>query len=83
MSIFKIGVIIIFSFAFSIGVYSQNSILSTIHNIEPVKNHYKELKKLSNNKRTKFAWMDAIVYPTDNYLNFILVYALNKPHYSL
>lgn len=81
MSIFKTSVIIIILVAFSKGVYSQNSILSTIHNIEPVKNHYQELKKLSNNKRIKFASMDAIVYPTDNYLNFILVYALNKPHY--
>ena len=65
----------------TLGMYGQNSIFSTIHEIEPVKNHYKEFKKLSNEKRAEYAFMDTIEYPTDNYLDFILVYASNKPYY--
>jgi len=62
-------------------IHSQNSIFSSIHDIEPMTNHYKDLNRLSGEKRTAFAAMDAIVYPTDNYLDFILVYASNEPHY--
>jgi acid phosphatase (class A) len=63
------------------GLYSQNAVFSTIHDIEPINNHYKDLNQLSGEKRIAYTSMDDIVYPTDNYLNFILVYASNKPHY--
>lgn len=68
-------------FFIATGLYSQNSIFSSIHDIEPITKHYKELKQLSGEKREAYVAMDAIVYPTDNYLDFILVYASNKPHY--
>lgn len=68
-------------FFIATGLYSQNSIFSSIHDIEPIVNHYKDLKQLSGEKREAYAAMDDIVYPTDNYLDFILVYASNEPHY--
>ncbi|WP_299887044.1 phosphatase PAP2 family protein [uncultured Lacinutrix sp.] len=72
---------LIITLSISLGLYSQNTVFSTIHNIEPVSNHYKELKKIDSKKRTEYAAMDNIVYPTDNYLDFILVYASNEPYY--
>jgi len=75
----KLALIIIFSI--SLSVNSQNTIFKSIHEIEPISNHYKELKQLDSEKHADYADMDKVVYPTDNYLNFILVYASNKPHY--
>lgn len=62
-------------------LYSQNSTFSAIHHIEPINNHYKDLKQLSGEKSEDFASMDDIKYPADNNWDFVLVYALNKPHY--
>jgi acid phosphatase (class A) len=81
MNTLKRHITLILIFFITVGLYSQNSIFSSIHEIDATSNHYKELSKLSSEKRDAFSSMDDIVYPTDNYLNFILVYASNKPHY--
>ena len=81
MNILKKNIIVLVMLTITLSIYSQNSIFSTIHDIELTKKHYKELKRLNSNKRTEYVSMDAIVYPTDNYLDFILVYASNKPYY--
>ncbi len=81
MNILKQNLYIILVFGIPLGLYSQNTIFSKIHDIEPISNHYKDLKQLNTEKRTAHASMDKIVYPTDNYLDFILVYASNKPYY--
>ncbi len=81
MNIYKRGFLCLVLFSISVSVCSQQSVFTTIHDIEPISNHYKELKRLNAEKRVEFAPMDTIVYPTDNYLNFILVYASNKPYY--
>ena len=41
-------------------MHSQNSIFSTIHDIEPISNHYKDLKKLNEEKRPAYASMDKL-----------------------
>ncbi len=81
MNHLKRNLILILVLNISIGVYSQSTVFSKIHEIEPISNHYKELNKLSANKRAKYTAMDAIEYPSDNYLDFILVYASNQPSY--
>jgi acid phosphatase (class A) len=81
MSNFKRNFTFILVLIITTSIYSQSSVFSSIHDIEAISNHYKELKSLSGEKREAFAAMDNIVYPTDNYLDFILVYALNKPYY--
>ncbi|WP_025665679.1 phosphatase PAP2 family protein [Aquimarina megaterium] len=81
MNILKQNLSIILVFGISLGLYSQNTIFPKIHDIEPISNHYKELKKLSSEKRTAYTAMDAIVYPPEKYLSFTIEYALNKPYY--
>ena len=55
--------------------------ISTIHPIEPVKNHYKELQQLNHQERSAYGWMDTIVYPPELYKNGTLLYALAQPVY--
>lgn len=81
MNNLKKHITLILILSITISLNSQNSIFSSIHEIEPIQNHYKDLKELSSEKRTAFSSMDDIVYPTDNYLDFILVYASNEPYY--
>lgn len=81
MNTLKKHITLILTFFITTSIYSQNAVFTTIHDIEPIRNHYKELKKLNAEKRTAYAAMDEIKYPTDNYLNFLLVYASNEPHY--
>ncbi len=67
-------------------VHSQTksyTTISTIHPIEPVNTHYKDLSLLSPQKRESHAWMDTIVYPPEDHLRFTIGYALNKPHYLM
>ncbi|MEM6542750.1 MAG: phosphatase PAP2 family protein [Bacteroidota bacterium] len=65
----------------AINATAQDSMISNIHDIEPIGNHYKALQRLSPEKRVDFSSMDTIAYPTDKYLDFLLVYALNQPKY--
>ncbi len=81
MNISKRNSTLLILLSITMGLYSQNSIFYTIHDIEPVSDHYKEIQQLSGERRSNFASMDEIVYPTDGYLNFTLVYASNEPHY--
>ena len=64
--------------------YSQvksHTSISTIHPIELIKNHYKDISLLSPQKREAYSWMDTILYPPEDYIAFTLVHALNAPHY--
>ena len=71
---------------YTLTAYSQNFnesvsyYISTIHEIEPVVNHYKQLKQFSSRKREAYAWMDDIVYPPENYLNWTIIFAIAEPH---
>ena len=55
--------------------------LSSIEALDPPKNHYATLQKLSVLKNSERAWMDAISYPPELYRNHTLLFALAKPHY--
>ena len=81
MRTFKKHTLLFFLLTITTSLFSQHSTFSAIHDIEPINNHYKDLNQLSGEKNEDFASMDTIEYPSDNYLNFILVYALNKPYY--
>ena len=71
-------------FFLSFGLHTllaQNSIISSIHQIEPTVNHYAELRTLSSNQQPSFAWMDTIAYPPELYRNNTILFALTKPIY--
>ena len=55
--------------------------ISTIHNIEPIQNHYKELQALDKSPNSEMAWMDTISYTADASSRYILALGLAQPHY--
>lgn len=81
MNILKRKLILLCILFTSLGAYSQNTIFPTIHKIEPISNHYKDLKQLSSEKRSEYKALDGIVYPPDEYLPITIEYALSQPYY--
>ncbi len=57
--------------------------LSSIHQIEDAKNHYKSLQKINDGKMAKFSSMDEIVFPPELYKNRSLLYAMVNPIYLI
>ncbi len=69
---------------FRFSVYGQsknNSSISTIHEMEAAKNHYKSLSTLSPEKRKSYSSMDKVKNLPKDFTRFTLVYGLNKPYY--
>ncbi|WP_422104194.1 phosphatase PAP2 family protein [Winogradskyella sp.] len=52
-----------------------------IHPLEPAKNHYASLKKLSDGKNLERAELDEVAFPASDYSSGTLIYTLMAPHY--
>ncbi len=61
--------------------YAQKSTIQTIHNIEGISNHYKELSNLNSEERTEYSALDTISFPTDMYNRYAQALTMSKPVY--
>lgn len=65
----------------TIAAFAQNSPFATIHPLEPVKNHYKNLQNLNNLPNEQYALMDTLAFPPDMYNGFALAMSQSIPYY--
>lgn len=65
----------------SIVLFAQSSPFSSIHPLEPSKNHYKNLQNLSAFPNEAFAIMDTLAFPPSMYNGFALAMSQATPHY--
>ena len=75
-----------FVLAFCIGISVSNLLfsqiqISSIHPIEDIQNHYKDLGELNASPRTEYAGMDTIAYPPELYTRYTLLFTYADPHY--
>lgn len=78
---FKKLICLLFFGAFSLGLFAQNSPISTIHPIEPAKNHYKTLQNLSPLPNEAFALNDTLVFPPSMYNSYALAMSQSIPYF--
>ncbi len=75
-----------FIFFYFLGFYavigqSGNAYVGSIHPMEPIDSHYKELSLLNNIEREEFKWMDSISFPAELYLDNAILLAMSEPSY--
>jgi len=70
------------SFLFYTGqLFSQHSIISSVHTLEPAINHYAKFKILNSDKNPAFSELDDIAFPPELYSTGAILYAMAKPVY--
>lgn len=62
-------------------LFSTSSFAQSIHPLEPVSGHYKDLQKLSPKPNKKRADLDEIKFPPEKYSSGTLIYTMVTPHY--
>ena len=65
-----ITLILLYLFAqstFGQKVQFYDTLITTIHPIDKVRDHYAELQTLSNKERSQYSWMDTVSYPPELY----------------
>lgn len=64
-----------------VGLWYGAVMAQNIHPLEPAKNHYRELQKLSPAVNTDRADLDKITFPSDEYQSGSLIYVMVAPEY--
>ncbi len=71
----------LFFWSISIVAFAQNSPISTIHPIEPAKNHYKTLQNLSSLPNNQLEAIDTLAFPPSMYNSYALAMSQSIPYY--
>ncbi|MEM6317140.1 MAG: phosphatase PAP2 family protein [Bacteroidota bacterium] len=79
-NIIKLGKTLVFTF-FAIATFAQNHGITTIHLLEPAKNHYKTLQLLSASPNETYADSDTLAFPPSMYNSYALAMSQSTPHY--
>ena len=81
---YVITLILLYLFAqstFGQKVQFYDTLITTIHPIDKVRDHYAELQTLSNKERSQYSWMDTVSYPPELYKSSSIRLALATPKY--
>lgn len=55
--------------------------IDAIHPLEDAQGHYVSLQELDAGMRSEFQWMDTIIYPPEDFNNYIIALAMLEPVY--
>ncbi len=66
---------------FGTGLRGQSDVITSIHPIEDVKNHYATLQLLEASERASHSWMDTISFPAELYNRYALTLKAASPAY--